>query len=76
MIRRPAVSKAVKQKNLKTGKTEDFKCDGVFIAIGHEPNSKLFVGQLDLDPNGYILTVRVFGVQREDTRDFLFRGRR
>ena len=70
------MSKAVKQKNLKTGKTEDFKCDGVFIAIGHEPNSKLFVGQLDLDPNGYILTVRVFGVQREDTRDFLFRGRR
>jgi len=68
--------KGVKLKNLKTGKTEDFKCDGVFIAIGHEPNSKLFVGQLDLDPNGYILTVRVFGVQREDTRDFLFRGRR
>jgi thioredoxin reductase (NADPH) len=48
--------KGVKLKNLKTGKTEDFKCDGVFIAIGHEPNSKLFVGQLDLDPTGYILT--------------------
>jgi thioredoxin reductase (NADPH) len=48
--------KGVKLKNLKTSKTEDFKCDGVFIAIGHEPNSKLFVGQLDLDPNGYILT--------------------
>ena len=48
--------KGVKLKNLKTGKAEDFKIDGVFIAIGHEPNSKLFVGQLDLDPNGYILT--------------------
>ena len=48
--------KGVKFKNLKTGKTEDFKCDGLFIAIGHEPNSKLFVGQLDLDPTGYILT--------------------
>ncbi|MSP37943.1 MAG: thioredoxin-disulfide reductase [Deltaproteobacteria bacterium] len=46
----------VKFKNLKTGKTENFKCDGLFIAIGHEPNSKLFVGQLDLDPTGYILT--------------------
>ncbi len=48
--------KGVKFKNLKSGKTEDFKCDGLFIAIGHEPNSKLFVGQLDLDPTGYILT--------------------
>ncbi|HWP24564.1 MAG TPA: thioredoxin-disulfide reductase [Candidatus Binatia bacterium] len=46
----------VRLKNVKSGKTEDFKCDGLFIAIGHEPNSKLFVGQLDLDPNGYILT--------------------
>ncbi len=48
--------KAVKFKNVKSGKTEEFKCDGLFIAIGHEPNSKLFVGQLDLDSTGYILT--------------------
>ena len=48
--------KGVKLKNLKTGKSEDFKIDGVFIAIGHEPNSKLFAGQLDLNPNGYIIT--------------------
>jgi thioredoxin reductase (NADPH) len=46
----------VRLRNVKTGKTEDFKCDGLFIAIGHEPNSKLFVGQLDLDPTGYIIT--------------------
>jgi len=46
----------VRFKNVKTGKTEDFKTDGLFIAIGHEPNSKLFAGQLDLDPTGYILT--------------------
>jgi thioredoxin reductase (NADPH) len=46
----------VRLKNLKTGKSEDFKADGVFVAIGHEPNTKLFVGQLDLDPAGYILT--------------------
>ena len=48
--------KGVKLRNLKSGNSEDFRTDGVFIAIGHEPNSKLFVGQLDLDPNGYILT--------------------
>lgn len=46
----------VRLKNLKTGKTEDFKCDGLFIAIGHKPNTKLFIGQLELDPTGYILT--------------------
>jgi thioredoxin reductase (NADPH) len=46
----------VRLKNLKTGHSQGFKCDGLFIAIGHEPNSKLFVGQLDLDPTGYILT--------------------
>jgi thioredoxin reductase (NADPH) len=46
----------VKFKNVKTGKTEDFKCDGVFVAIGHEPNTKLFAGQLELNPAGYIVT--------------------
>ena len=43
----------VRLKNLKTGETQDFKTDGLFVAIGHEPNTKLFVGQLDL---GYVLT--------------------
>jgi thioredoxin reductase (NADPH) len=46
----------VRFKNVKTGMTEDFKTDGLFIAIGHEPNSRLFVGQLELDANGYIIT--------------------
>jgi thioredoxin reductase (NADPH) len=46
----------VRFKNVKTGMTEDFKTDGLFIAIGHEPHSRLFVGQLDLDANGYIIT--------------------
>jgi thioredoxin reductase (NADPH) len=46
----------VRFRNVKTGVTEDFKCGGLFIAIGHEPNSKLFAGQLDLNPTGYILT--------------------
>jgi thioredoxin reductase (NADPH) len=46
----------VRLRNVKTGETRDFKTDGLFIAIGHEPNTKLFVGQLDLDPAGYIVT--------------------
>jgi thioredoxin reductase (NADPH) len=46
----------VRLRNLKTGESQDFKTDGLFIAIGHEPNTKLFAGQLDLDPAGYILT--------------------
>jgi thioredoxin reductase (NADPH) len=43
-------------RNLKTGALSDFTVDGVFIAIGHTPNTKLFKGQIDLDENGYILT--------------------
>ncbi len=46
----------VRLKNVKTGEAQDFKCDGVFIAIGHEPNTKLFAGQLELDEQGYIIT--------------------
>jgi thioredoxin reductase (NADPH) len=46
----------VRLKNVKTGTMTDFKCDGVFMAIGHQPNTALFAGQLDTDENGYILT--------------------
>jgi thioredoxin reductase (NADPH) len=46
----------VRLKNVKTGTSKDRKTDGVFIAIGHEPNTKLFVGQLNLNPAGYVLT--------------------
>lgn len=48
--------KGVRLKNVKTGATQDLSCDGVFIAIGHEPNTKLFAGQLDLDERGYVRT--------------------
>jgi thioredoxin reductase (NADPH) len=41
-------------RNLKSGETKDLAVDGVFIAIGHTPNTSLFTGQLDLNPNGYI----------------------
>jgi thioredoxin reductase (NADPH) len=44
----------VKLKNLKTNATTDFKCDGVFMAIGHKPNTEIFKGQLDMDELGYL----------------------
>ncbi len=46
----------VKLKNLKTGETWDQEVDGFFLAIGHIPNTKPFVGQLDLDADGYIVS--------------------
>lgn len=42
-------------KNVKTGATKEIPLQGIFIAIGHKPNTDLFVGQLELD-NGYIVT--------------------
>jgi thioredoxin reductase (NADPH) len=45
-----------KLRNVNTGEVTDFKCDGVFIAIGHQPNTSLFQGQLELDANGYVVT--------------------
>ncbi|HVA78908.1 MAG TPA: thioredoxin-disulfide reductase [Candidatus Binataceae bacterium] len=45
---------AVKLKNLKTGKTSMFKCEGVFMAIGHKPNTDIFKGQLEMDDLGYL----------------------
>lgn len=41
-----------------TGEAREIPFDGVFIAIGHTPNTALFKGQLDLDPKGYIITAR------------------
>ena len=46
----------VKLRNVKTGATEERPVHGVFVAIGHSPASELFVGQLDVKPNGYIWT--------------------
>jgi thioredoxin reductase (NADPH) len=43
-------------KNVKTGATSTFKTDGVFVAIGHIPNSALFQGQLEIDEQGIVVT--------------------
>lgn len=45
-----------KLKNLKTGETSELAVDGVFIAIGHTPNTELFKGVIDMDDGGYLLT--------------------
>lgn len=44
-------------KNTKTSKESKLDIDGIFIAIGHSPNSELFAGQLELHPNGYVKTL-------------------
>ncbi len=47
----------VKLRHAKTGKISQYKIDGIFIAIGHQPNTELFRdGQLKLTPTGYIVT--------------------
>ena len=46
---------AVVLKNLKTDETKTVEVEGVFVAIGHTPNTSLFEGQIELDANGYIV---------------------
>jgi thioredoxin reductase (NADPH) len=43
-------------RNSQTGERKELVVDGVFVAIGHTPNTALFAGQLDTDANGYLLT--------------------
>lgn len=47
---------SIKLTNVKTKEVRDFKCAGVFVAIGHDPNTQIFKGQIALDDNGYVLT--------------------
>jgi thioredoxin reductase (NADPH) len=46
----------VKMKNVKTREESTLECEGLFIAIGHKPNTDIFKGQLDLDDSYYIVT--------------------
>jgi thioredoxin reductase (NADPH) len=47
----------VRVKNNRSGESRDLTVTGFFVAIGHTPNSEIFKGQLNMDENGYILTV-------------------
>jgi thioredoxin reductase (NADPH) len=66
-------------KNVKTGEEVNSQLDGLFVAIGYDPNTEIFRGQLDLDKNGYIVVkneteTNVPGVfAAGDVRDFRYR---
>jgi len=67
-------------KSTKTGAVSELSVDGIFVAIGHDPATQLFKGQLDMDAGGYILTqpdstaTRVPGVfAAGDVKDKVFR---
>jgi thioredoxin reductase (NADPH) len=47
----------VRLRNLKTGEERTLKTDGLFIAIGHKPNTEIFRGLIDMDEVGYITPV-------------------
>jgi len=69
----------VRFRNVKTDQMEDFPIEGVFVAIGHDPNTSLFKGLLDLNEKGYLETFEntatsipgVFGAG--DVVDFTYR---
>jgi thioredoxin reductase (NADPH) len=68
----------VRVRNTETGEVSDLAIDGLFVAIGHSPNTELFKGQLELHPNGYIAThgtrTSVPGVFAcGDVQDFTYR---
>ena len=46
----------LKLKNVKTQRASELKIDGLFVAIGHNPNTDIFKGQVDLDEKGYVKT--------------------
>ena len=43
-------------RNTETNQPATISVEGVFVAIGHDPNTKVFKGQLDMDENGYLIT--------------------
>jgi thioredoxin reductase (NADPH) len=71
---------AILLRDTRTDKTWELKTDGVFVAIGHDPNTKLFVDQLEHDENGYLITkpgsteTNVHGVfAAGDVQDHIYR---
>ena len=43
-------------RNVDTNELKTLAVEGVFVAIGHDPNTKIFKGQLDMDESGYLIT--------------------
>jgi thioredoxin reductase (NADPH) len=70
---------AVRVRNVQSGEVSTLETDGVFIYIGHTPNTELFRGQLELDEAGYIVTDRRQGTSvpgvfaAGDVQDAVFR---
>ena len=52
----PATVTGVRLKDAQTGALSELAVDGVFVAIGHSPNTELFKGQIDIDADGYVVT--------------------
>src|SRR5262249_59579750 len=48
--------RSVRLRNVMTNETQDYPTDGVFVFIGHDPNSSLFTDQLKMDEHGYVIT--------------------
>jgi len=69
----------VRLENVKSGKATTLTADGVFVAIGYEPNTQVFKGIIDLDEKGYVVTkneteTNVLGVfAAGDVRDHRYR---
>jgi len=68
----------VKIRDIKTGELSIITCDGLFVAIGHQPNTKIFERQIALDEKGYIISqgtkTSVNGVfVAGDVRDYRYR---
>jgi thioredoxin reductase (NADPH) len=77
---KPKGVNAIKIKNLKDNNISELKVDGLFIAIGHDPATALFKGQLDMDKEGYLITkpdstiTNISGVfAAGDVKDKIFR---
>ena len=77
---KPKGVNAIKIKNLKNNNISELKVDGLFIAIGHDPATALFKGQLDMDKEGYLITkpdstiTNISGVfAAGDVKDKIFR---
>jgi thioredoxin reductase (NADPH) len=72
-------AEGVKVRNLKTGDISMIPCDGVFVAIGFQPNTSIFRGQVELDEKGYVVSRRVTQTSVEgvfvagDVHDYRYR---